>query len=210
MTTKNNITDAITDRLNKARIARGSFQKALSQITNRDVDTGLRLNYYKALILTILLYSVHIHHITDQTLNKPQSFHSHCIHYIIHAKYDNNQKRDANLQIRRKYSLPTIKSIIHQRYIKQIYNWRNAMSFAYLNKDKINRDLEEFHNELRFVKNAISSNIPCTCRNFHACETHNIFHDRLQNTNANRKYIAVLTTCAMNKSKLRKPNIFKK
>ena len=85
MTAKNNITETLDNRLQSARIAWKSIKKSF--ITNQNIDTRLRLNYYNALITTILLYSTHLHDTNETTLKKLQSFHSGCIRYIVLGKF---------------------------------------------------------------------------------------------------------------------------
>ena len=59
MSTKANITDTIDNRLQKAKAAWVLIKKSF--ITDLKLNTKLKINYYKALIATILLYSIHIH-----------------------------------------------------------------------------------------------------------------------------------------------------
>ena len=85
MSTKANVTDTMDDRLKKAKVAWAHIKKSF--ITDLKINTKLRINYYKALIATILLYSIHIHPINETSLRKIQFSHSNCIQYIINGRY---------------------------------------------------------------------------------------------------------------------------
>ena len=80
VTTEANITDTIDDRLHKANAAWQSIRKSF--ITNLNIDTSLGLNYYEALITTVLIYSIHLRPI-NETAAKIQPLRPYCIKYII-------------------------------------------------------------------------------------------------------------------------------
>ena len=73
MSTKENITNTSDDRLKKAKAAWAFIKKSF--ITYLKINTKLRINYYNALITTILLYSIHIRPINETSIRKIQSFH---------------------------------------------------------------------------------------------------------------------------------------
>ena len=131
MTTGNNITDASIGRLNKAKRAMGA--RSTSFIGNVNIATNLRINYYNALVTSIILYCIHIQSLSETTISQIQPFQSSTIRCIISGKYSTNETPNANLQIRRQYSIPEIKSMLLRRYLIQIYTWRATMSFAHLN-----------------------------------------------------------------------------
>ena len=158
MATENDITDAINDRIHKAKNARNTIRNIF--ITNHKIDTKLTLNYYNALITAILLYSTHIHPISDTALKELQSPHSHFIRYMTHGKYNPDTILATNLQLRRIYLAPTTNSRLKRRYIIQTHTWINNMSSAHLNnRDKINIELNNYNQQLLKIKQTIDKQI---------------------------------------------------
>ena len=81
MAANNNIADTLNNRLHIAKNACVSVTKSV--IENLQIDTKIRLNYYNALITTILLYNTHIHNVNDTALeNAILSLQLHTIHRL--------------------------------------------------------------------------------------------------------------------------------
>ena len=59
-----------------------------------------------------LLYSLHIAPISKTYLGELQQFHSKCTRLTTKGYYGETAERDTNINIRRKYNIPTIGSRI--------------------------------------------------------------------------------------------------
>ena len=82
--------------------------------------------------------------------------------YAIKGKYNADTTPNADLQLRRKYLLHTVKSIHRHSYIIQINTWRKNMSFPCLN-NKGGTDLDHFNRQLLNIKHTIGGKPGCAC-----------------------------------------------
>lgn len=80
-------------------------------ITSKNINNNIKIRIFNAIILSILLYGIHIIPLTDNSINKIQSFYLKCLRYIINENYDykNPQKK---LKLTMKFAL----EIIYQLY----------------------------------------------------------------------------------------------
>ena len=90
-------------RLKKAKTAWNLIK--YSSITNKNIDKTLRIYLFKAIIQSILTYSLHLFHISPSILSKLQAFYSMCIRKVYTGPRDPNTASMTSLDIRRKLKL---------------------------------------------------------------------------------------------------------
>ena len=110
MTADNNFTIAVLDRLNKAKGAWAKLRRSF--LTNTVISIKYRLIISHSIIGSILLYGLHIFNLNNTNYSLMQSFYSKCIREITNGikKFDPNQNRKTNKQIRIGNNISTIQS----------------------------------------------------------------------------------------------------
>ena len=117
--TNESMDEAIKDRLKKAKNAWHAIKN--KYITNKEINTKLRLQLFDSLIGSILLYSLHIIQLNKTSISKIQSFYSKCVRTISEGYYHENNIKINNKTIRIKHNIPTIESKLHYYRMNMLY-----------------------------------------------------------------------------------------
>ena len=117
--TNESMDEAIKDRLKKAKNAWYAIKN--KYITNKEINTKLRLQLFDSLIGSILLYSLHIIQLNKTNINKIQSFYSKCVRAISEGYYHENTININNKTIRAKHNIPTLESKLYYYRMNMLY-----------------------------------------------------------------------------------------
>ena len=99
------------------------------EITKREligetgIDTKLRLMLFDSLITSIILFSLHIIPICNNSINKLQQFHSKCARIITKGYYQSGNPQVRNDIARQKFNIQTAKSKLKYFRPKSYYKW---------------------------------------------------------------------------------------
>ena len=145
---------------------------------NTAINGHIRFNLCKTIIFAILTYSIKLFLISDSILSKLESCYSKCHRRVLIGPYKQGNESITNLDIRRIFNTPTLKSLLYVRYIKQIYTRGPANFFAYLNSKiehdgdfrLLGRDIYNVFAILKNIRGAI-----CICNASTTSELRNLF-----------------------------------
>ena len=161
MSADNKMDTAVTDRIQKATQSWAAIKK--NKILHKDVNSKLKIRLYNSLIQTVLLYSLQIIPLNAKNTNKLQKFQSKIIRNILNKNYNLNQpneKLPTNTEISQNYNIPTIQSTLEKLRMQMYLNWRNTLSFTYLNnEDYINNELNNLKLYITKIKNFLTNNL---------------------------------------------------
>ena len=145
-----------------------------SSITNKNIDKTLRIYLLKAIIQSILTYSLHLFYISPSILLKLQAFYSMCIRKVYTGPHNPNIEIMTNLDIRRDTKTPTLESLLYTRYLNQIFTWKETQSPAYLNnKVEIDTAFKTFDDKISTLINDLTNTNECICNSHTSCIKHN-------------------------------------
>ena len=123
---------------------RGAF------LSKSDISTQLLIDPFRSLIMSLLLYILHIVPISDRQNDRRRKFYSKCIRIITKRFYDKTAKQENNVTLRRNFGIPAIGSIGETYRLRMYYKWKTTLSISHVNDSSfIEAGLETLNYALR-------------------------------------------------------------